>query len=211
VPEFLGNLDEAAASFNEALDELAALAEVAAAVGAPAAVATGAQHREGDGSVNLDQPKPESGMFPGRWEGLFRRANIQVEGLDSAKSSRARATLLGKFLAQHLDREVAIEVAGWPGKARLLAAAAGKKQRVYHFEITWEGGRPPDPREVPEPREVHEPDDLPGAAARGRAADPRGRPVQPRPREARVDQPLASGRIATDPGASGVGNEEDWS
>ena len=37
-PEFLANLGEAAASFNQVLDELAALAEAAAAAGGPAVV-----------------------------------------------------------------------------------------------------------------------------------------------------------------------------
>jgi hypothetical protein len=39
LPEFLENLDEAAAAFNQALDQLAALAEAVAAAGDPALIA----------------------------------------------------------------------------------------------------------------------------------------------------------------------------
>ena len=39
LPEFLANLDEAAAAFNQALDQLAALAEAVAAAGDPALIA----------------------------------------------------------------------------------------------------------------------------------------------------------------------------
>src|SRR5689334_10814994 len=96
------------------------------------------------------EKKTPPGLIPSEWEDLFRKAGIQVDALDAAKSHRARATLLGNFLAQNLDREVPIEVDGRPGMARLRVADAGKRQRRYYFEIRWETGTPPDPRADPE-------------------------------------------------------------
>jgi len=153
--------------------------------------------------MKASKHEAEFGLSPSKWEDMFRRAKVQVEALDAARSERARATLLGSFLSQNIGREVPIEVKGRTGKARLLAVDAGKKQRRYWFEITWDEEQPADVRQEPVP------DAEPITPTRNGAADPPAR--RPRPREASVDQPAASGTIATDPGASGTGNEEDWS
>ena len=80
---------------------------------------------------------------------------------------------------------------------------AGKNQRRYWFEITWDEEQPADVQQEPVP------DDEPITPTRNGAADSPAR--RPWPREACVDQPVASGTIATDPGASWAGNEKDWS
>jgi hypothetical protein len=143
------------------------------------------------------------GLPPSKWEDIFRRAKVQVEALDAARSERARATLLGNFLSQNIDREVPIEIKDRTGKARLLAVDAGKNQRRYWFEITWDEERPADVRQEPVP------DTKPITPTRNGAAEPPA--LRPQPKEASVDQPVASATIATDPGASWAGNEEDWS
>ena len=153
--------------------------------------------------MKASKHEAEFGLSPSKWEDMFRRAKVQVEALDAAKSERARATLLGSFLSQNIGREVPIEVKGRTGKARLLAVDAGKKQRRYWFEITWDEERPADVRQEPVP------DTKPITPTRNGAAEPPA--LRPQPKEASVDQPAASGTIATDPGASGAGNEEDWS
>jgi hypothetical protein len=201
-PEFLGNLDEAAASFNEALDELAALAEAAAAAGGPAVFVKAHQDPVGVRLMKASKHEAEFGLSPSKWEDMFRRAKVQVEALDAARSERARATLLGNFLSQNLGREVPIEVKGRTGKARLLAVNAGKKMRRYWFELTWDEEQPADVRQEPVP------DAEPITPTRNGAADPPARRPQA---EGRANQPVSAAASRPRPGASGAGNEEDWS
>ena len=152
--------------------------------------------------MKASKHEAEFGLFPSEWEDLFRRAKVQVEALDAARSERARATLLGSFLSQNIGREVPIEVKGRTGKARLLAVDAGKKQRRYWFEITWDEEQPADVRQEPVP------DAEPITPTRNGAADPPAR----RPRaEGRANQPVSAAASRPRPGASGAGNEEDWS
>ncbi len=145
----------------------------------------------------------EPGLPPGQWEDLFRKARIQVEALDAARSRRARETLLGHFRARNLDREVPIEVDGRQGKARLRAVDAGRRQKRYFFEVSWDGEGPPDPRDRPAP------DAPPSTPARGPTAEPPAR--RPRPKE-RAGPPLAAVAAGLPgPARNGSGNAEDWS
>ena len=82
--------------------------------------------------------EPQHGLLPSEWEAIFRRAKVRVESLEEAKSLRARATHIGNYLAQNLDREVPIQVNGRTGKARLRFLEAGRKQRRYFFEVEWD-------------------------------------------------------------------------
>ena len=142
LPEFLSNLDEAAASFNQALDELSALAEAAAANGERAIIApSGAE--EGTAAGMPARKKDAPGLSATEWEPLFRRAGIQGPALDAARSSQAKATILGNFLSVNVDREVPIESCGVPGRAKLVASDAGKRQKRYAFSITWDEGVAP--------------------------------------------------------------------
>ncbi len=140
LPEFLDNLDEAAASFNSALDELSALAE--------AAVADEGRRAIVNGSTDLGVPSGTSngrlrrGLLSGEWEPLFRKAGIQGPALEAARSSQAKATLIGNFLSTNLGREVPVQVQTCTGRARLVAFDAGQRQKRYAFEMAWVGPHP---------------------------------------------------------------------
>ena len=87
--------------------------------------------------------KPEKtaeaqGLSASDWEQLFRRAGIEVEKLDAAKSKRAKVTILGNWLARNADREVAITVGDRTGKARLLIREGRSKKKCYVFEVHWD-------------------------------------------------------------------------
>jgi hypothetical protein len=84
------------------------------------------------------------GRAPHQWEEYFRKAGVQVEALDAAKSGQARATILGNFLSQNQGREVSITIGGRTGRARLCVEEGGKRQRRYHFHVAWDEAPPPD-------------------------------------------------------------------
>jgi hypothetical protein len=165
LPEFLGNLDEAAASFNLALDELSALAEAAYAEGGRAIFEPDISDPETLAIDTRRQPKKrDRGLLASEWETLFRKGRVEVPGLDNAKSQQAKATVIGSFLSKNVDREVPVEVLGHPGRARLVPADAGRRQTRYSFSFTWEGNPPP-----PQARFVggpHDPSGLPGREPR---------------------------------------------
>jgi hypothetical protein len=146
----------------------------------------------------------EVGLLPGHWEDLFRKAGVQVEVLDAARSHRARATLLGNFLARNRDRVVPIEVDGRPGTARLCASDAGKRQRRYFFVVTFEDEEPSDSRPAPDL------DDAPLGPDRDIPGRRPGRRMR-RTKAAEKPAGLATVGTAAPPGRDGAGNEEDWS
>ncbi len=87
LPGFLANYDEAAGSFNQALDDLAALAE-AAAKSLDGAAAGPAIEPDDDGPG--DEPEGP-GLAAAEWEGLFRAAGVRLEALAASRSGRGRA------------------------------------------------------------------------------------------------------------------------
>ena len=78
------------------------------------------------------------GAPAGEWEKTFCLANVAVDKLDAAKSERAKATLIGNVLRQHLDREVTIETADRKGSATLRREADSSKRPRYYFEVRWD-------------------------------------------------------------------------
>ncbi len=83
------------------------------------------------------------GLIPSRWEPHFRKAGIQAEEINGARSAQAKATLLGNFLAKNQGREVPIQVGDRSGRARLRASEG--RPRRYFFEIAWDGPAPAKP------------------------------------------------------------------
>jgi hypothetical protein len=79
-----------------------------------------------------------SGLSATDWGPLFRKAGVEIEKLDAAKSKQATATLLGSWLARNADREVAITVGDRTGKARLRIRKGRSKQKFYVFEVNWD-------------------------------------------------------------------------
>jgi hypothetical protein len=149
-----------------------------------------------------EKQRTDAGLLPGQWEDLFRKADVQVEALDAAKSRQARATLLGNFLVRNLDREVPIEVKGRQGKARLRAVAVGRRQKRYFFEVRWEADGPADPATRPGPN------DQSGAPNQRPPDEPVGRRPGPQePTRELVDAAASS----PPPDRNGGGNQEDWS
>ena len=138
-PEFLTNLDTAAAEFNTALDALAALAEAAVSAKGEFVVYL----TQGNGIYEEQEVMAQSAS---KWESLFKKAGIETERLDAAKSEKARTTILGNFLAQNVGREVPIEHKGITGKATLRMEVGRGKQKQYWFEVRWDGadGASPD-------------------------------------------------------------------
>jgi hypothetical protein len=151
------------------------------------------------------------GLPPRKWEGHFRTAGVLVEELNGAKSAQARATILGNFLSQNLDREVPIQAADRSGRARLCVAGGDEKPRRYYFAIAWDSTSktdPSDPSSATRPTALgdglgHPVTEEPGAAPARTPPSPRdGVPV---PAPARPGR----GRIPRDREAAA--NKEDWS
>ena len=164
LPEFLDNLDEAAASFNSVLDEVSALAEAVLAQESPESFSFDQAPDADESSRPLKgraELRPIWGMPAGGWEPLFRRASVQGPALEAAKSQQAKATLIGNFLSTNLNREVPIQVQSRTGRARLVAFDGAQRQKRYAFAMSWDapaprrllGGLPPDRpgRDVPSP------------------------------------------------------------
>ncbi len=86
----------------------------------------------------------QEGLPAGKWEPLFKKAGVEKERLEAAKSEKARTTILGNFLAQNVGREVPVEVNGQTGKATLHMIIGRAKQKQYLFEVVWD--KPEDKR-----------------------------------------------------------------
>src|SRR5258708_3605303 len=86
--------------------------------------------------------KNETGSFPSKWDGLFKKAGILAEAFEVGRSQRSRSTMLGNFLAKNVDRPVPIWFEGRAGTARLRVVDARSGQRRYHFEVTWDAEPP---------------------------------------------------------------------
>ena len=107
-PEFLENLEEAAAEFNSVLDEVAALAEAAARHGGSAVVRLdqdGTRAQTNDNTASEQQP----GLLPSEWAEIFRNSKIwddasrdtrvSVRGLPGSGTS-SRRTWSARFRLQ---------------------------------------------------------------------------------------------------------------
>jgi hypothetical protein len=145
LPGFLDNYAEAAGSFNQALDELAALAEAAARIGAPEGAAIVPSRGGDDDEENAhddDEPAPP-GLAAAAWDSLFRTSGAKGEALATAKSNQARSTIIGQFLRLNLGRPVRIQAQGRPALAQLREVGLGHNRRGYFFEVAWARERPP--------------------------------------------------------------------
>lgn len=127
-PEFLGNAGDAAAAFDDGLDQLAALAEQAAA--------TPGFFEE------ADETRDDSGRPASEWEPIFRRAHVLAEELDASASKKSRATRIGRFLGPLLDRQVPVQVRDRQGTATLRVREGRARERRYFFVFAWESGEP---------------------------------------------------------------------
>jgi hypothetical protein len=153
------------------------------------------------------------GRTPNQWEQYFRRAGIQVEALDAARSGQARATILGNFLSQNQGRDVPIQVGGRSGTARLRVEEGGKRQRRYHFQVAWDEAPPPDsapPEKAPLTDGLA---DEPGPASAGPSAPPiatssSSPAVSPLPVEGLLPAPAGPDQETP---AEAEGNQEAWS
>jgi hypothetical protein len=201
-PEFLTNLDDAAASFNHHLDELAALAEAAVAAGLAVIAETEDPEQASwpEATAGADQGR---GRVPGQWEECFRKAGVQVDTLDGAKSKKSRETSIGRFLGRNLEREVPIEVDGQPGRARLRCVDAGRRQRRYFFEILLKQAEPAIGRISTPAEPLSSPEALVYPISEVRRQPPAVSPPTPFEAEARAAR--VEGML---PGRAG--NDEDW-
>ena len=84
-------------------------------------------------------PKSDPGLSAKGFEDIFQKAGVLADGLDGAKSAAAKATRIGKFLAPNVGREVPISVNGRSGKAKLCMSQVRSNQKLYHFEVRWDG------------------------------------------------------------------------
>jgi len=72
------------------------------------------------------------------WKDYFVKAGVATDNLTSAKSERGTSTVIGKFLAPLVGREVPVEVEGRRGMARLCIRSGRSRTKEYYFEVTWE-------------------------------------------------------------------------
>ena len=152
LPEFLLNLDGAAVEFNASLGELVALAEEAIrkgkgfVVGLPGTVATTTS------APVIPMESPSAGQPPAEWEPVFQVAGVLDQELGSAVKNRAKSTRIGRYLSQHIGREVQVEYGDSTLTARLRVVEGRSRQKRYHFEVMNAEERPdapPEPSEVP--------------------------------------------------------------
>jgi hypothetical protein len=133
-PEFLGNIDEAAVTFNGALDELAALAEFAIAIGGNNATAfiVPADVRGGMavGAESRGAPAKD-------WVPVFVKAGVMAEVFEKGSRS-SKGTKIGKFFSPFIGREVPIEPDGRVGRAVLHVENGRSRERRYYFAVSWE-------------------------------------------------------------------------
>src|SRR5208283_4996646 len=82
------------------------------------------------GAVGRDK----AGATSSDWVPIFNSARV-VSELLANKNNRGQSTLVGTFLAAHVDRPVSIETAGASQVAILRSQQKGARKRLYWFEI----------------------------------------------------------------------------
>lgn len=87
---------------------------------------------------NERSEKVDYGLRAGEWQVIFRHTGVEAERLNSAKSDRGRATIMGNFLGRQLNREVGIDVDGRTGKATLRSRPSRGATTLYYFEVLWD-------------------------------------------------------------------------
>lgn len=73
-----------------------------------------------------------------KWLPHFGRADVLTKVLAEARSEKAKAVLVGKFLGQNLNCPVPILVDGRSGTATLRVEQGRSKSKLYHFEVEWD-------------------------------------------------------------------------
>jgi hypothetical protein len=148
-PEFLANVDAAAASFDQGVDDLAALAEKALAEFSQQGFFWDRDREPGSSRVKKQHKTKPRGVVASGWKALFDRAQVLTEPLREAKSTRAIATAIGTFLSSHVGREFEIEVAGAPRRVSLFVDAATKGRRYYFATVQPNGEGEPSANVAP--------------------------------------------------------------
>lgn len=156
LPEFLVNLDDAAAEFNAGLVELVALAEEAVRRGEGFTAPTPSLMLN-SGPLPLIPLEPRLvGHPPNEWESVFRAAGVLDQELGPAANSHAKATRIGKYLSQHVNREVRVENGDVAMIARIQLLENRSRQKRYYFETSLAEECPNSPTELNEARPVAE-------------------------------------------------------
>lgn len=127
LPEFLANLEEAAAAFDNGRGELASLVEKV-------------MHDESHGPfvfVGTGQAGDpiRRAKSPLDWARYLTEACIQSDRLRLATSEQSKRTIVGSFLAPHVDRPVELEVKGDSLQATLRCAEARGRKKLYYFAV----------------------------------------------------------------------------
>ncbi len=151
LPEFLGNLKEAAGAFDAASDELQTLVEAAIQTKSPA-VHIVANGEAPDGDLSGLTPPGNVGLPASGLEPLCCNAGALSEQVAVCTTPRARATAIGNFLTANVGRQFDIAVDGRNGVARLAAREGRSRTKYYCFLVRWNDG--PDcqePEEGPPP------------------------------------------------------------
>ena len=94
----------------------------------------------------MSTPNRDLGLPASRWEPYFRRAQVELHNLDSTKSSRAKSTAIGNFLARNVERTVLIAANDRTGRAKLCVRDGRARQRLYYVEVEWDGSSPEGPQ-----------------------------------------------------------------
>ncbi len=198
LPAFLSNYDEAAGSFNQALDDVAALAEAAAKKGGRGAVGP-AIERDDDDEPGEEPEDP--GLVAGEWESRFVVSGVRLQALAASRSGQGRATVIGKFLGVNLGRRVRIMHRGRLADARLCRVDGHHNRRAYYFEVDWApeepasgpAAAPPEspgagPAARPKPKEKVRRLEIPDGPVVGDEAPPAARP-KPKEKVRRLEIP----------------------
>jgi hypothetical protein len=182
---FLENAETAAASFNPAMDDLAALAE--ATIHADKLIGIAGELSGGITKKRLAR----------EWETLFKKADVSQVELSACKSSQGRAIKIGRFFSPLINREVTITCDGRAARATLRVEQCRAREKLYYFEIEFEDSTVPADSDK---------------TTKVATAEKRTEPNQtPGPKPAKTTEPKTSPRAVDNvPNLDPRGNKEEW-
>lgn len=130
ITGFLSNIEEASAEFNSELDGLTALAEAAVRTHSAAVQVMGE-------CSTTESAQATEGLAAGELAPLFRQTQVLSDRLSAVSSQRAVSTLIGHFLAPHINQTVSIEANHRTGQATLRRIDGRSHSKRYFFEVRW--------------------------------------------------------------------------
>jgi hypothetical protein len=84
-------------------------------------------------NVRVDRARSPAG-----WVRFAEMAGVCADALGHARSDRAKAIVVGKFLSGKVGREIPVKVSGRQARAVLKVIEGRARERRYYFEVVFE-------------------------------------------------------------------------